>query len=419
MKKIIGFAALIIIVAIIISSIGSCSVCSNETHRLWFNEDGTAKIDTALTSADTFNIEIPSSVHFFMEASGSMNGFLRGGVPTDFKTDVWEIINYYSNAVSAVSVLSSDGGNTQSIDLSVRQFQNPFNGGGFVSGKSTNLRQMIESITNNIHPEKNEVAVFISDMEYDPVGSVAPSVLASVFATDIAAIFSKFGYSASLVAAISNSIDKQGNLQTATRPYYYLILGKSECISSVRNCISIMLNENKHFLDNIETGFNYGNVPYKIVDYSGCTQIGSDPSFAKISEAGCSFVLGVKLENYRWLLTTDSEKLKESFHIESKNGAKIAVDSISYEIQNTINKQLQRDVLAKIHISVTQMPFDCDVLSWNISVPSTDTSKLQKLFTDTPNSINQTFSIKEFITGMFRASLVNNDGKENYIHIAK
>ena len=28
-------------------------------------------------------------------------------------------------------------------------------------------------------------------------------------------------------------------------------------------------------------------------------------------------------------------------------------------------------------------------------------------------------SIKEFITGMFRASLVNNDGKENFIHIAK
>ena len=130
-------------------------------------------------------------------------------------------------------------------------------------------------------------------------------------------------------------------------------------------------------------------------------------------------MLGVKLENYRWLLTTDSEKLKESFHIESKNGAKIAVDSISYVIHDTVNKQLQRDVLAKIHISVTQMPFECDVLSWNISVPSTDTSKLQMLFTDTPNSINQTFSIKEFITGMFRASLVNNDGNENYIHIAK
>lgn len=419
MKKIILLTILAGIILIIISSIGSCSICSNTSHREWFNEDGTAVVDTTLSANDTFQIERPSRVHFYMEASGSMNGFLRGGVPTDFKADVWEIINYYSNIVSSVSVLSTDGGVTKGIDLSVAEFQNPFNGGGFVSGLSTNLRQMIETIVENTEADKNEVAVFISDMEYDPVGAVAPKVLASVFATDIATILSKFGYSACLVAATSNSIDKQGAVQTPERPYYYLILGKPECVADVRNCISIMLDDNNHFVDNIETGFNYGKVPHEIVDYSGCTQVRNEDSFSGISDAGCSFVLGLELENYRWILTTDSVLLKECLHFKSQNGAQVVVDSITYEIHNTVNKQLQRDVLAKVHVSVTQMPYDCDIISWNLNIPSQNDSKLQHLFTDTPNSMNQTFSIREFITGMFRASLVCKEGKDNFIHIAK
>jgi len=419
MKKIIIFTALVVIIALIISSVGSCSVCSNESHRNLFNEDGTAVVDTTLTETDFFQIENPSRVHFYMEASGSMNGFLRGGVPTDFKTDVWEIINYYSNIAPTVSVLSTDGGVTKGIDLSVAEFQNPFNGGGFVSGLSTNLCQMIGTIIENTKAEKNEVAVFISDMEYDPVGAVAPKVLASVFATDIAKILTNFGYSACLVVATSNSIDKHGALQTPNRPYYYLILGKAECVAGVRNCISIMLDDKHHFVDNIETGFNYGKVPHKIVDYSGCTQVRNEDSFSGISDAGCSFVLGLELENYRWLLTTDSVLLKECLHFESQNGAQVVIDSISFDVQNIIDKQLQRDVMAKVHISVTQMPYDCDILTWNLDIPATNTSKLQHLFTDIPNSLNQTFSIKEFITGMFRESLVCKEGKDNYIHIAK
>ena len=88
MKKIIAVASLIIVVAIIFSSVGSCSVCSNETHRSWFDEQGNVVPDTTLTKTDSFTIVGPSKVHFFMEASGSMNGFLRGGVPTHFKSDL-------------------------------------------------------------------------------------------------------------------------------------------------------------------------------------------------------------------------------------------------------------------------------------------------------------------------------------------
>ena len=419
MKKIIAVASLIIVVAIIFSSVGSCSVCSNETHRSWFDEQGNVVPDTTLTKTDSFTIVGPSKVHFFMEASGSMNGFLRGGVPTHFKSDLWQIINYYSNIVPAVSVLSTDNGKTTSIDLGVAQFQNPLNGGGFVCGQSTNLCQMLKSVVNSIHPENGEVAVFVSDMEYDPVGAVAPLVLASVFATDVASILSEFGYSASLVAATSNCFDRTGNLQTNARPYYYLILGKAECIAEVRNCVSAMLDDQDHFIDNIETGFDYGMVNYAISDFSGCTQVGNSPSLCSISDAGCSIELSVKLENYRWLLTTDEDVLAESFKISSKNGSKVTVDSISYQIENVVNKQLKRDVIAKFHLTVSQMPYDCDILTWNLDVPATNTSKLQSLFTDTPNSVEQTFSIREFITGMFRASLVCRNGKDNYIHISK
>lgn len=355
-----------------------------------------------------------------MESSGSMNGFLRGGVPTDFKSDLWEIINYYSNLVSAVSVLSSDGGSTKSVDLPVAQFQNPLNGGGFLSAQSTNLCEMLDSVIHNIDASKNEVAVFVSDMEYDPVGAVAPNVLQSVYSTDVATLLSNFGYSASLVAAKSNSVNKEGTSVVSGRPYYYLILGKPECVADTRNKISYLLNSNGHFIDNIETGFNYGKVPYTLGNFVGCTQVSHDPSLASISDAGCSFDIKVKLENYRWILTTDPKVLKDAFKIKSLNGARVKIDSISYEVSDvTSDKQLQRDVTANIRVSVESMPMDCDILVWNIDVPYTDISKFAPYFTDTPNSMQQTYSIKEFIIGMFRASLVCNRGGDNYIHISK
>ena len=411
--------ALVVIALLIISSVGGCSVCSNPIHRKWFGENGSIIKDTSLTNKDSFLIRTPSKVHFYMEASGSMNGFLRGGVPTDFKKDVWQVINYYSNNVPCISVLSSDGGKTRALKLSVSQFQNPFNSGGFVCGQSTNLHNMIKDITGDFDSDNDEVAVFVSDMEYDPVGAVAPQVLASVFATDMATTFANFRRSVSLVAAISNSVDKQGNIQTAQRPYYYLIMGKAECVASVRNCISSMLDANNHYIDNIETGFDYGNVPYSISSYAGCVQIGKDPSFHSITSAGCKIVLGLKLENYRWLLSTDKDVMQRSFKIKGINGTKVTVDSISYDIKNVVDNQLKRDATAFVHLSVNQMPYDCDILQWYLDIPVTDNSKLAHLFTDTPNSLEQTFSLKEFIIGMFRASLVCTYGKENYIHISK
>ena len=92
MKKIIAVASLIIVVAIIFSSVGSCSVCSNETHRSWFDEQGNVVPDTTLTKTDSFTIVGPSKVHFFMEASGSMNGFLRGGGSNAFQ--IRSLANY-------------------------------------------------------------------------------------------------------------------------------------------------------------------------------------------------------------------------------------------------------------------------------------------------------------------------------------
>ena len=361
----------------------------------------------------------PASIRFFMESSGSMNGFLRAGIPTYFKTDLWEIISYYRTLIPEISVLSTDGGATQVNSLQVAQFQNPLNGGGFISAQSTNLCQMINNVAHSIHPERGDVAVLVSDMEYDPVGAIAPDVLKSVYSTDIAAVLSDFGYSAALVAATSNSVDKDGNTLTTKRPYYYVILGRQECVAYVRNGISAMLDEQKHFVDNIETGFKYGGVKYSIGRYSGCTQIGREPSFSSVIDTGCSFDLNVKLENYRWILSTSKDVLKKSFHISSMNGSSVVVDSITYDIKNVVNNELKRDVTAKIHVRVKNMPAACDILKWSIAIPYTDDTVLQTLFTDTPNSVEQTYSIREFIIGMFRASLTCTGGKENYIHLSK
>lgn len=427
MKKIIVIFVAIIVIAIILSSVGSCNVCSNPQHHNYFAKNGRVIPDTMLTSADTFKLQQPASIEFFLESSGSMNGLLRGGIPTDFKRDLWEIISYYSYStiVPRINILSSDGGKASALSMNVHDFQNPLNGGGFISGKSTNLCEMLRVITKSIHPLKNEVAVFISDMEYDPVGAVAPAVLRTVYPTDVAGIFAEASrynhdnFAVSLIAATSNSVDKSGQTTTNKRPYYYVIVGKPECVGFVRNQISILLNEQHHFVDNIESGFHYGNVPYTIGDYSGCVQLFNEPSLSSISDAGCTFDINIKLENYRWILSTNPEVFKKAFHISSMSGSVIKVDSITYEVKDVVGTELKRDVTAKVHMSVNGMAQDCDLLKWNIDVPFTDVTNLAGLFTDNPNAIEQTYSIREFITGMFRESIVSFNGKDNYIHISK
>jgi hypothetical protein len=68
---------------------------------------------------------------------------------------------------------------------------------------------MLQNIVSRL--KKNDVAVLISDMKYSPVGSAAPEVLLTQYAADVARIAGNSKKAYSLICAISDYINKEGN----------------------------------------------------------------------------------------------------------------------------------------------------------------------------------------------------------------
>ena len=84
----------IIILLVFLLQLISCGGTINTNFDPHFNEDGKLQVDSS--SVQQFVLNPPSKIKFYVEVSGSMNGFFRSGIATDFKTDVWQVMSYYS-----------------------------------------------------------------------------------------------------------------------------------------------------------------------------------------------------------------------------------------------------------------------------------------------------------------------------------
>ena len=173
----------------------SCGGVVNTNFDSHFTEDGELVADS--DSVRDFAPCRPQLIKFYVEVSGSMNGFFRSGVPTDFKTDVWQVMSYYSPASPDVTILTNDGSVGQR--LSFDRFRSQMNTGAFVSSASTRVPVMLESVFADLDAEAGEVGVLISDMKYSPVGQEAPEVLLKQYTTDIGEIFGKHRLAVSLI----------------------------------------------------------------------------------------------------------------------------------------------------------------------------------------------------------------------------
>ncbi len=248
--KQIGRLALMVTVVLF----ASCSQEINTNQDPHFTEDGYRIIsDSIVTPAPL------TRVKFFVEVSGSMNGFFRANQPTDFKKDVWQILSYFSPLASeGVTILTNNGDEGNTYDFS--KFQTMMNTGAFVSSASTKVPLMLQTIVSKLDADNGEVAVLISDMKYSPVGAAAPKVLLTQYSTDVSKIFGQYEKAISLVCATSNYLDKKGNSVCDVSPYYFLIIGNETGVAEMRDGISTLLNNNHRFVDNIESGFHYGRI---------------------------------------------------------------------------------------------------------------------------------------------------------------
>lgn len=394
-------------------TISACCDSLNTLNDPHFTGEG-----TLIKKPSFAKLDYNSVIHFYIESSGSMNGFFRAGQPTSFKQDVYEIMSYYSPVTKDVNIMTNSGG--VAGQLSLAQFQTAMNTGALECNASTQVPVMLRNIVSLL--KKNDVAVLISDMKYSPVGSAAPEVLLTQYAAEVALIAGKSQKAYSLVCATSNYINKEGSVVTNESPYYYLIVGEQDKVSAVRNGIAIMLQRQKRFVDNLEIGYKYASCPYDFGVPKNVVRLEKQPTFYGYGEAvdECVIPLKLKLESYRWLMS-NKDVLKQCFTCKPKYGSTVSVESLEVEECNNVNLELKRSVVATIKIKVSNMPSDMEVLEWNVDIPYANPTTMEKFLDDSKgeNDVTTSYSLTSFIRGIGQGGVVNYQPKPNYILISK
>lgn len=421
MKKItlsLGGVLLLIFIAQLFTNCGGVNTVNDSR----FDADGHFLADSVDTVS--FSPKIPSQIKFYVEVSGSMNGFFRPNLPTQFKADLWKVMSYYSALQSRVNILTNDG--AQGMAMSLNDFKTAMNTGAFVSTASTKVPLMLQSIISDLNPDSGEVAVLVSDMKYSPVGAAAPEVLLSQYSTDVSKILGESHLAVSLICATSDYRDKNGNdLANEKSPYYYFIIGNSEQVAYMRNGISSLLEQRGHYIDNIESGFDYGKPSYSFGLPTKCDQLDDEPTFIGYEDEDetdtCTIQLKINLANYRWRLS-DEQVFDSAFQVKALYGSDIRVSKIEIKTKNINDeKELKRESTAIVDLKVSNMQSDADVLEWYLDLPDTDYTLFSPFLenANNENDVMKSFSVLNFIKGMFYGGLVNTKMKSNYILISK
>lgn len=400
------------------TSFASCWSDINTVGNSHFDEDGIL-IDS--TQISKFNLTPPSRIKFYVEVSGSMNGFFRANIPTNFKEDVWQILSYYSGLASDVTILTNSGNMGMTIPMA--DFQTKMNTGAFVSSASTQVPVMLRTIVNDLDTDKGEVAVLISDMKYSPVGAAAPNVLLSQYSTDVSKILGTYQKAVSLIGATSNYMDKSGMSMCDQSPYYFFVIGEGEHVAYIRNGISSMLDMHKHLIDNIDSGFDFDVPMCSFGIPSNCYQLDNEPTFIGFEGDTCVVKMKIDLENYRWAMTTP-ETFANAIKTEALYGSNVTVGNVEFEVNNITKvngkNKLIRKATAIVDLKVYDLAQDSEVIEWTLDLPDTDiTNFAPYLDATTENDITKSYSVDNFIKGMFQGSVVNKDLKKSYILISR
>ena len=283
---------------------------------------------------------------------------------------------------------------------------------------------MLESIFNNLNTEEGEVAVLISDMKYSPVGLAAPEVLLSTYSTDISNILGKKDKAVCLIGAISDYLDKEGKVMTDKSPYYFFVIGNGEQVAFMRNGISTMLENNKRFIDNIESGFDYGVPTCSFGIPDNCWQLDdTTPTFVGFDESAndtCTIKMEIHLEGYRWIVASE-QYFKNAFKLKALYGSNVEVGKVDFDIKNITGKELIRTATAIAEVKVFDMAMDSEVLEWTLELPDTDYTLFSPYFDGAISEADvvKSYSVADFVKGIFYGGVVNKTLKPNYILISK
>lgn len=395
-----------------------CSSCSrvNSVSDPHFSDDG-----YCLDSIKTFfSVEKPSGLGFYIEVSGSMNGFFRPNKATRFKKDVWSIVSNFGN--NDVRILSNAG--SVSSVYSINDFRSRMNTGAFVSNKETLVPFMLKSILDNLKYDDGECAVLISDMKYSPEKQRDVKVLLTQYQADIRNIIGQYpGLAVSLIMAKSDYLSFEGKVVAEDSPYYFLILGKDKHVAFMRNCIATLLEDSGGYGDCIESGFDYKAPIYSFGIPDNALQLYDQPTFTNFDvqySDTCKVILNIDLSNYRWLITNE-EVFKESLAVKSCYGSSVSIGKVSIDVNNHFNKELKRKATAKVELKIYNMFSESDVVEWTLNHPDCSvTLDFTNIMAATDqNDLTKSFSVDRFVSGVFNAIQNHWDETPNRILISK
>jgi len=415
MKRIFIDGTIVIALALLILTLISCCKKLNPKGLEHFDENG-----VYLEKTKTFSSERPTNIKFYVEVSGSMNGFFRSNQPTTFKTDVWSVFSDFATSTEGVNIFFQQNADPKLIGL--EDFRNKMNAGAFVSSASTDVPDMLRRILNDVDTKKSEVGVLVSDMKYDPVGNAAVQVLLQQYSVDIRDLMSNSGKALCLIVAKSDFLDKSGKVACEDSPYYYLVAGKPENVVWMRNFVCTLLKHQGHYVDAVEWGIDYKNPKVKVSD-SDFLDVENQNCLGGF-EDDCTITLDIDITDYPWIYE-DADTLKKYLKIKPQVGIaikKLSKKDISYDITEDDGNQLKRSAIAKVKLQLSDMYDDADVIGITLNTPEVlypNIKFMQFLGAESPNDVSKTYSMEGFLSGCYSSMPRFREKKPIHILISK
>ena len=386
-------------------------MCFNSCGGSDINSIGDPHFDVDGTPLDTVEFFIPqrpSSVKLYIETSGSMNGFFRANQANKFKKTVWSVFYGLQQATDNNVYTMSNGGDIDA-PISISEFKKKMNGGGFVSNSSTQIPWMLTNIIKQIDPNKDEVAVLVSDMKYSPMGKdAAPNILQ--FQEDIRELTIRHNYAVAFICADSEYYNSNNSVQEYNSPYYYIIIGKPENVAALRNDIVAWCEDTNSYVDSGDMGMNYKNPPFTIHSINN-GEASSDfsnnviTSFSREVSDTCSFIVRLDMTGYptgKHLLMVDS-----CFNVSTTYGANVKKELVDMQDDHHVKGSFNRKAYADFLVKVFDFPLDDEVVEFTFNNRNIDTNYTDKFIYiingEDEDELDRSFSFNKFIEGHFNA----------------
>jgi len=387
----------------------------NTNHFPQFTDDG-----NLTTKEQCLNPVLPNKIRLFVEVSGSMNGFFRSNMPTDFKTDVWSIFSDFGQSAVGVNIFSEQGIMPKTLNMVT--FRNLMNQGGFVSSVSTNIPDMLSRMIGSVKSNKGEVGILVSDMKYDPVGNSSIEVLLSQYSDDIRNLLDKQNNALCVIAAKSNYLDKTGNTICKNSPYYYILVGKPEQVVALRNDMCLLLKQSNHFVDELEFGIDY-KMPHFEVSNPDYLKEFTKNAYGEFSD-DCNINVDFDISSLPFDFE-NNDSLINRLIIKTEYGTnvdKVTSKDVSYIIKNEDGNVMKRKSIARVKLHISDPGDKSEMLTFILRIPekqipsSTFESYLGATSVD---DLSKTFSMENFLSGCFKGMKKINKNYPIYLLINK